>query len=153
MEKIAEAVRQHYLDSSRLIKRAFGKKIEDDFQLYNWGLTLAMDMGLNTDKVELLLMIYSKKMPRRITLPDFEKFMKEHSTWRHIKKRREERKWLDLMASFKIHQVKKEGYPDSIWEETEFRAFWRLTGSTLDLLRRRSSITSRTMRRADRLLS
>ena len=84
-------MRQHYLDSSRLIKRAFGKKIEDDFQLYNWGLTLAMDMGLNTDKVELLLMIYSKKMPRRITLPDFEKFMKEHSTWRHIKKRRKER--------------------------------------------------------------
>ena len=72
VEKIANRVREHYLDSSRLIKRAFGKKIEDDFQLYNWGLTLTMDMGLATDKLELLLNVYAKKLPRRITFPDFE---------------------------------------------------------------------------------
>ena len=114
-EKIAERVRDHYLDSSRLIKRAYGRKIEDDFQLYNWGLTLTMDMGLATDKLELLLNMYAKKLPRRVTLPDFERFMKEHSTWRHIKDRYSRRaKWMDLMASFAIHTVRREGFPDTI---------------------------------------
>lgn len=147
VEKIAEAVRQHYLDSSRLIKRAFGRKIDDDFQLYNWGLTLAMDMGLATDKVELLLMVYSKKMPRRITLPDFEKFMKEHSTWRYIRRRTErERKWLDLMASFKIHQVKKEGYPDSIGKR-QFQTILDVNEVDMDLNIVR---LTKDMRRGDR---
>ena len=110
VQKIAENIKQHYMDSSRLVKRAFGNKVEDDFQLYNWGLTLALDLGLNTDKLELLLMLFSKKMPRRITLPDFEKFIKEHSTWRKIKSRSEKkRRWFDLISSFKIHTVKKDG--------------------------------------------
>ena len=109
-----QAVRRHYLDSSRLIKRAFGRKIEDDFQLYNWGLTLAMDMGLATDKVELLLMVYSKKMPRRITMPDFEKFMKEHSTWRYIRRRTERERNKRFDGLFQNPSGEEGGYPDSI---------------------------------------
>jgi len=133
VKKIAERVRDHYMDSSRLIKRAFGKKIEDDFQMYNWGLTLAMDMGLATDKLELLLNVYAKKLPRRITAPDFERIIKEHSSWRKIRDRREKAaKWLDLTASYKIHIYRKEGYPDTIGKR-QFHTILDVTEVELDL--------------------
>lgn len=133
VKKIAERVRDHYMDSSRLIKRAYGKKIEDDFQMYNWGLTLAMDMGLATDKLELLLNVYAKKLPRRITAPDFERIIKEHSSWRKIKDRREKAaKWLDLTASYKIHIYRKEGYPDTIGKR-QFHTILDVTEVELDL--------------------
>ncbi len=133
VEKIANRVREHYLDSSRLIKRAFGKKIEDDFQLYNWGLTLTMDMGLATDKLELLLNVYAKKLPRRITYPDFERIIKDHSSWRKIRDRREKSaKWLDLIASYKMHIVKKDGFPDTIGKR-QFHTILDVTEVDLEL--------------------
>jgi len=72
VEKIAARIRRHYVDSARLIKRAYGTRIDSDFQLYNWGLTLTMDMSLTTDKLELLMILYNKSMPRRIAKDDFE---------------------------------------------------------------------------------
>ena len=147
VQKIAKSVQDHYMDSSRLIKRAFGKKIEDDFQMYNWGLTLAMDMGLATDKLELLLNVYAKKLPRRITAPDFERIIKEHSNWRKIRDRREKSaKWLDLMASYKIHTYRKEGYPDTIGKR-QFHTILDVTEVELDLDVVR---LTRDIRRADR---
>lgn len=115
VEKIAKRVNEHYLDASRLIKRSFGNRIADDFQLFNWGLTLTMDMGLATDKLELLLNVYAKKLPRRITRADFDYIIEKHSSVRHIAdKHKRKLKWLDLVASFKIHTVRKSGFPDTI---------------------------------------
>ena len=36
IHNIMNRINSHYVDSSRLIKRAFGDKFEDDFQQYNW---------------------------------------------------------------------------------------------------------------------
>jgi hypothetical protein len=73
-----------------------------------------MDVGLNADKLELLLLIYSRKMPRRCTFSDFEIIIRYHSNYRFLNSYQKKSKWLDLIASFKIHSVRKEGYPDSI---------------------------------------
>lgn len=115
VDKIVKRVNSHYLDASRLIKRAFGNKIADDFQMYNWGLTLTMDLGLAVDKLELLLNVYAKKLPRRITRADFDYILDKHSTLRHIpSKHKRKLKWMDLVASFKIHSVRKPGLPDTV---------------------------------------
>ena len=42
-QKIAQRINDHYLDSSRAIKRCFGNKYEHDFQQFNWGLSLIAD--------------------------------------------------------------------------------------------------------------
>ena len=36
------------------------------------------------DKLELLLSVYSKNMPRRVTVRDYELFMKHHSSYRCV---------------------------------------------------------------------
>ena len=50
IDKYTRKVHEHYLDATRISKRAFGPKMEDNFQVYNWGLTLVMDIGLDDDK-------------------------------------------------------------------------------------------------------
>ena len=104
---MAQRSREHYLESCRLIKRSFGDRIEEDLQLYNWGLTLTMEMGTNDDKLQFLLSVYSKSMPKRVTQRDFDIIMHEHTSLRHLPTRLRETKWLELMASFKIHMVRK----------------------------------------------
>jgi C-terminal processing protease CtpA/Prc len=73
-----------------------------------------MDIGLNADKLELLLALYSKKMPRRIVQEDFDKIILQHSTFKNIEPRLKNKKLIDLNSSFKIHTVRKPGFPNSI---------------------------------------
>ncbi len=42
-EVITNRVHDHFIDTSRAIKRCFGNKYEHDFQQYNWGLSLIAD--------------------------------------------------------------------------------------------------------------
>lgn len=42
-KRVAQRFNDHYVDNSRVIKRAFGSKYNQDFQQYNWGLSLTMD--------------------------------------------------------------------------------------------------------------
>jgi hypothetical protein len=42
-QKVATRVNDHFVDTSRIIKRCFGNKYEHDFQQYNWGLSLTTD--------------------------------------------------------------------------------------------------------------
>lgn len=42
-QKITQRMNDHFLDSSRAIKRAFGNQYEHDFQQYTWGLSLIAD--------------------------------------------------------------------------------------------------------------
>ena len=64
----------------------------------------------------------------------------------HQEAEERERKWLDLMASFKIHQVKKEGYPDSIGKR-QFQTILEVNEIDMDLNVVR---ITKDMRRADR---
>ena len=111
---VTERLKEHYLDSSRLIKRALGDKFDDNFQLFNWGLALTADMGLTTDKLELLMAVYSKRMPKRATVLDFEEIVYKHTSFRDLVKKKKSNKWLELLSSFKMHSVIKPGYPNSI---------------------------------------
>jgi hypothetical protein len=45
-QKVATRVNDHFIDTSRAIKRCFGNKHEHDFQQYNWGLSLTADCKL-----------------------------------------------------------------------------------------------------------
>ena len=42
-QKLGQRVNDHFIDSSRLIKRSYANKYEHDFQQYNWGLSLVGD--------------------------------------------------------------------------------------------------------------
>jgi hypothetical protein len=83
-QALAQRSREHYLESCRIIKRSFGDRIEEDLQLFNWGLTLTMEMGTNDDKLQFLLSIYSKNMPKRVTQRDFDIIMHSHTSLRHL---------------------------------------------------------------------
>jgi hypothetical protein len=107
-ERLIGRIREHYLDSSRLVKRAFRDKIEDDFQMFNWGLSLSVDIGLETDRLELLILSYGKTVPKKITVKEFETILLKHTKFREINdKRLRKDKWLDLLASFKLHATSK----------------------------------------------
>jgi C-terminal processing protease CtpA/Prc len=111
-EKVVNRIRDHYLDSTRLIKRSFGEIHEEDFQHYNWGLVLTNDISLDTDKLELLILTYSKDMPRRVTLMDFQEIIIKHTSFRHITEKKDKKeKWMDLVMSFKLNTISKRGYP------------------------------------------
>ena len=58
MDKLMTRIREHYFDSSRLIKRAYLNRMDDDFQMFNWGLALISEFGLTADKLEVLILIY-----------------------------------------------------------------------------------------------
>lgn len=42
-KKIAQRINDHFIDTSRAIKRCYGNKYEHDFQQFNWGLSLVAD--------------------------------------------------------------------------------------------------------------
>jgi hypothetical protein len=99
----------HFLDASRLIKRSFGNKFECDFQLYNWGVALIADLGLESDRVDLLLLTYGRTSPNRITLMEFELIIMKHSNLTTFEKKERRQKWIDLLASFKIQAGRPRG--------------------------------------------
>ena len=101
-EKVVKKVQGHFLDSSRLIKRSFGNKLECDFQMYNWGVALTADLGMESDRVDLLILTYGRTSPNRITLNEFKIIILKHSSHKKLEKRERKVKWIDLMASFKI---------------------------------------------------
>ena len=55
VEKTVDRINHHYVDSSRIIKRAFGDNLDDDFQKYNWGISMMPELGLEGDKLEFFL--------------------------------------------------------------------------------------------------
>lgn len=129
---LVDKIRDHYLDSSRLIKRALGEKIEDNFQLYNWGLVLTADMGMMTDKLELLIVTYSKKMPKRVTVLDFEEIIHKHTSFRKISAKLRRNRWLELLSSFKMQKIMKPGVPDSIGKK-EFKTILEVNDIDIDV--------------------
>ena len=159
-QRVTQRMNDHFLDSSRSIKRSFGNKYEHDFQQYTWGLSLIADskyiciyymcyifssvicyhypsistliVGLDTDKLELLLMVYAKKLPRRVTSDIFELIMWAHSSLRKLPKEEQKPKWLDLVASFRIHGVIKRGLPDSIGKRS-FNVILDVNEVTMDI--------------------
>lgn len=95
-------------------------------------LTFLIVVGLDTDKLELLLMVYAKKLPRRVTADVFELIMWTHSSLRKMPKEEQRPKWLDLAASFKIHGVIKRGLPDSIGKRS-FNVILDVNDVTMDI--------------------
>jgi len=69
----------------RHIKRAFGTRHTEDFQRYTWGLVLAIDLGLQVDKLELLTHVYCRKLHPRFIKSEYEKILTLHTTFRKIK--------------------------------------------------------------------
>ena len=105
-EKIAHRVWEHYVDSARLVKRAFGAKIKDDFNLYNWGLALTQQFGLEQDRIELLILVYGKTVPNRLKLSEFELIILKHTSYKALEKQERKHKWVDLIESFRIQSIK-----------------------------------------------
>ena len=105
-EKIAARVWDHYVDSARVVKRCFGNKVKDDWNLYNWGLALTQEFGLEQDRIELLVLIYGKTVPNRLNLTEFELLVLKHTSYKALEKQERKYKWLDLMASFRIQSIK-----------------------------------------------
>ena len=105
-EKIASRVWEHYVDSARVVKRCFGNKVKDDWNLYNWGLALTQEFGLEQDRIELLVLIYGKTIPNRLNLAEFELLVLKHTSYKALEKQERKYKWLDLMASFRIQSIK-----------------------------------------------
>lgn len=108
-------VNEHYLDSSRVIKRAYGDSFEDDFQKFNWGFSIITDMGLEADKLDYLVALYCKSLPNRITETDFKHFLIFHTSFKAIADKKEKRdKWYDLKASWRIYAYKTPNAPPCI---------------------------------------
>jgi hypothetical protein len=108
-------VNEHYLDSSRVIKRAYGDSFEDDFQKFNWGFSIITDMGLEADKLDYLVALYCKSLPNRITEMDFKHFLIYHTSFKAITDKKEKRdKWYDLKASWRIYAYKTPNAPPCI---------------------------------------
>ena len=105
-EKIAHRVWEHYVDSARLVKRAFGTKIKDDFNLYNWGLALTQQFGLEQDRIELLILVYGKTVPNRLKLSEFELVVLKHTSYKALEKQERKHKWIELIESFRIQSIK-----------------------------------------------
>lgn len=115
IERTVGRVNEHYLDSSRVIKRAFGDTVEDDFQKYNWGMSIIPEMGLEGDKLDFLTSLYCRTIPKRIVEIDFKVIVLYHTSFKFIENRREKKeKWADLKASWRIQKYRKPGFPDSI---------------------------------------
>ena len=114
-ETVAKRLNTHYNDGMRHIKRSFGNKITDDFQRYTWGLTLAVDLGLEIDKLELLTQVYCKKVPMRYIRSEFEKIVTVHTSFRRIKDRAQKNaKWRELKASWNMTAIKEPGFPTTV---------------------------------------
>lgn len=113
-EKVAERVNRHYMTTRTLGKRAFGTKSKDDFQQYNWGLSLSLEMGLMSDQAELLMLMYTRVVDGRMTEKEFNLIIISHTTFKRIRKTSKRSKWRDLRTSWKIHATKIKGVPLSI---------------------------------------
>ena len=114
-EEITKRVNSHYLGSIRHEKRAFGNKHLDDFQRYNWGLSLSVEMGLRADQTELLLSFYTTTIEDRLTEKEFESIVILHTNFRTMSNTvAQQRKWRELKKSWKLLNVKAAGYPPSI---------------------------------------
>lgn len=113
-EKVTERVNKHFLATRQLEKRAFGNKRGDDFQQYNWGLGLSIEMGLMSDQAELLMMMYTRVVDGRMTEKEFDLIIIAHTSFKRIRKSSKRSKWRDLKTSWKIHAAKIKGVPLSI---------------------------------------
>ena len=51
---------------------------------------------------------------KRFTLPCFELVLHLHTSLRRYSRSEQKSRWLDILASFKIHAVQKKGFPDTI---------------------------------------
>ena len=120
---VAKRVNKHYLNCLYHEKRAFGNKRVDDFQIYNWGLTLAVDMGLIADQTELLMSFYANTMDDRLTEKEVETIIILHTNFKSIpNKLTQQRKWRDLKKSWKLLAVKIDGYPPTISKKDFMRS-------------------------------
>ena len=101
-EKVVVKIHHHFLDSSRIVRRSYGNKLDYDFQMFNWGVALTADVGMENDRVDLLMLTYGRTSPNRITLTEFELIILKHTSFKHMDKKERKLKWTDLVASFKI---------------------------------------------------
>jgi hypothetical protein len=113
-EKVTERVNKHYMTTRTLGKRAFGAKAKDDFQQYNWGLSLTLEMGLMSDQAELMMLMYTRVVDGRITEKEYDLIIISHTSFKRIRKNSKRSKWRDLRTSWKIHAKKIKGVPLSI---------------------------------------
>jgi hypothetical protein len=109
--KVAERINSHYMKSRQIETRSYGDKHEDDFQQYNWGLSLTLEMGLYSDQAELLMVLYAKNVEGRLTEKEFRVIIILHTTFRHLTKYKQKSTWKDLMTSWKINMKKSRLLP------------------------------------------
>ena len=114
-DTVAKRLNVHYRDSLRHIRRSYGNKQVDDFQRYTWGLVVTIDLGLEVDKLEFLIQIYSKKVYPRLIKSEYEKILTTHTSFRKIKDKGQKRvKWRELKASWTIHAIKLPECPPTV---------------------------------------
>lgn len=113
-EIVTNRINSRYLNSHLHIKRSFGNKYEDDFQQYNWGLSLNADMGLETDKAELLMVVYCRIVEGRLTEKEMDMLLMVHTSFKHIPAKEKRGRRRDIKTSWRMHAMKKLGCPPSI---------------------------------------
>jgi hypothetical protein len=74
--------------------------------LYNWGLALIQEIGLEQDRIQILILVYGQTVPNRLNLKEFESVVLKHTDYRCLAKSDRRYKWVDLQASFRIQSVK-----------------------------------------------
>ena len=115
VEKTVDRINHHYVDSSRIIKRAFGETLDNDFQKYNWGISVMSELGFEGDKLDFLISLYCRTIPKRIVENDFKIIILFHTSFKYVENRYEKKeRWLDLKISWRVQKCRKTGYPDSI---------------------------------------
>ena len=133
VEKTVDRINHHYVDSSRIIKRAFGDTLDDDFQKYNWGISMMPELGLEGDKLEFLTSLYCRTISKRLVESDFKVIVLYHTTFKNIDDRREKKeRWLDLKISWRIQKYRKTGYPDSITQRS-MRSIMKVNELSFDI--------------------
>jgi C-terminal processing protease CtpA/Prc len=113
-KRVTERINSHYLKSRQIEKRSFGEKHDDDFQQYNWGLSLTLEMGLFSDQAELLMVLYARDIEGRITEKEYILIISQHTSFRHLPKFKKKTIMKDLLSSWKINMKKAKFLPPTI---------------------------------------
>ncbi len=83
-------------------------------QNYNWGLALNESIGLQSDKLEMLMMFYCRKAEGRIIVTEFELIVRLHTSFRFFDKRNRIGIMRDLRTDWKGYVARKAGIPPSV---------------------------------------
>lgn len=125
-------INQHYVKSQRHIKRAFGSKMVENFQEYNWGLVLNVEQGLARDKIELLNLALSSDSESKLSEKEFYKVITHHTSYRKLAGRRKKVIFRDMKTCFKKFSTKPP-YSPYIVTKHDVLEILDMTGIELDI--------------------